>query len=58
VAGRYFFHQKPRDPDPATLDIGRQDLLLELCRKVSGAALTASQQSDETFAAPITRCLH
>jgi NAD(P)-dependent dehydrogenase (short-subunit alcohol dehydrogenase family) len=39
VSGRYFFHQKLRDPDPATKDIERQDLLLDLCRRVSGTAL-------------------
>ena len=42
VSGQYFFHQKPRDPDSTTRDIHRQDLLLELCRKVSGAALAGS----------------
>jgi NAD(P)-dependent dehydrogenase (short-subunit alcohol dehydrogenase family) len=40
VSGRYFFHQKLRDPDPATTEIERQDLLLDLCRRVSGTALT------------------
>lgn len=39
VSGRYFFHQKLRDPDPATNDIERQELLLDLCRKVSGTDL-------------------
>jgi hypothetical protein len=42
VSGRYFFHQKLRDPDPATTNVERQDLLLEMCRRVSGTALTAS----------------
>ena len=42
VSGRYFFHQKLRDPDPATKDVERQDLLLDLCRKVSGIALSAT----------------
>jgi NAD(P)-dependent dehydrogenase (short-subunit alcohol dehydrogenase family) len=41
ISARYFFHQKLRDPDPATKDVERQDLLLHLCRKVSGIALTA-----------------
>jgi len=41
VSGRYFFHQKLRDPDPATKDVERQYLLLDLCRKVSGIALSA-----------------
>ena len=40
ASGRYFFHQKLRDPDPATTEIERQDLLLDLCRRVSGTALT------------------
>jgi hypothetical protein len=30
-----------RDPVQATKDVERQDLLLDLCRKVSGIALTA-----------------
>jgi NAD(P)-dependent dehydrogenase (short-subunit alcohol dehydrogenase family) len=42
VSGRYFFHQKLRDPDPATTDVDRQGLLLELCRKVSGTAFPKS----------------
>lgn len=39
VSGRYFFHQKLRDPDPATNDVERQDQLLKLCRSVSGIDL-------------------
>jgi NAD(P)-dependent dehydrogenase (short-subunit alcohol dehydrogenase family) len=42
VSGKYFFHQKLRDPDPATKDIERQNLLLDLCSKVSGTTLAAS----------------
>ena len=42
ISGRYFFHQKLRDPDPITKDVDRQCLLLELCHKVSGAALPKS----------------
>jgi NAD(P)-dependent dehydrogenase (short-subunit alcohol dehydrogenase family) len=42
VSGRYFFHQKLRDPDPATTDVDRQGLLLELCRMVSGTAFPKS----------------
>jgi len=41
VSGKYFFHKKLRDPDPATKDTERQDLLLDLCRKVSGITLAA-----------------
>jgi NAD(P)-dependent dehydrogenase (short-subunit alcohol dehydrogenase family) len=39
VSGRYFFHQKLRDPDPTTKDVERQSLLLDLCYKASGTAL-------------------
>jgi NAD(P)-dependent dehydrogenase (short-subunit alcohol dehydrogenase family) len=39
VSGRYFFHQRLRDPDSATKDIERQEQLLDLCRSVSGIEL-------------------
>jgi NAD(P)-dependent dehydrogenase (short-subunit alcohol dehydrogenase family) len=39
VSGKYFFHLRQRDPDPATRDVGRQDQLLELCERVSGLRL-------------------
>jgi NAD(P)-dependent dehydrogenase (short-subunit alcohol dehydrogenase family) len=42
VSGRYFFHQKQRDPDPATMDTKRQGLLLALCHRVSGTTLPKS----------------
>jgi NAD(P)-dependent dehydrogenase (short-subunit alcohol dehydrogenase family) len=42
VSGKYFFHQKLRDRDPATKDIERQNLLLDLCQKLSGTALVPS----------------
>jgi NAD(P)-dependent dehydrogenase (short-subunit alcohol dehydrogenase family) len=42
VSGRYFFHQKLRDPDPTTKDIAAQDRLLDLCRKVSGISLAGA----------------
>jgi NAD(P)-dependent dehydrogenase (short-subunit alcohol dehydrogenase family) len=41
VSGNYFFHQKVRDPDPATKDVERQSMLLDLCHRVSGTALTS-----------------
>ena len=41
TSGRYFFHQRLRDPDPATKDVERQSMLLDLCRRVSGTALTS-----------------
>jgi len=40
-SGRYFFHQKQRNPDMATMETERQELLLDLCRKVSDVVLTA-----------------
>jgi NAD(P)-dependent dehydrogenase (short-subunit alcohol dehydrogenase family) len=42
VSGKYFFHQKLRDPDPATKDVEGQNLLLDLCQKISRTALVAS----------------
>jgi NAD(P)-dependent dehydrogenase (short-subunit alcohol dehydrogenase family) len=39
VSGKYFFHQKLRDPDPTTKHVERQGLLLDFCHKVSAAAL-------------------
>ena len=42
VSGRYFFHQKLRDPGPSTKDVERQSQLLDLCHKVSGTALHKS----------------
>jgi hypothetical protein len=39
VSGRYFFHQKQRDPDLDATGIERQDSLLDLGRKVLGIAL-------------------
>jgi NAD(P)-dependent dehydrogenase (short-subunit alcohol dehydrogenase family) len=41
VSGKYFFHQKLRDPDPTTRDVERQSKLLDLCHRVSGTALTS-----------------
>jgi NAD(P)-dependent dehydrogenase (short-subunit alcohol dehydrogenase family) len=42
LSGNYFFHQKLRDPDPATKDVERQNLLLDRCRMVSGIELKTS----------------
>lgn len=39
VSGKYFFHQKQKNPDPATSDVERQHRLLELCRCLCGASL-------------------
>jgi NAD(P)-dependent dehydrogenase (short-subunit alcohol dehydrogenase family) len=42
VSGKYFFHQKLRDLDPATNDTELQDQLLDLCRKLSGISLVVA----------------
>jgi NAD(P)-dependent dehydrogenase (short-subunit alcohol dehydrogenase family) len=42
VSGRYFYHQRLRDPDPSTKDVERQTLLIDLCQKVSETALPKS----------------
>jgi NAD(P)-dependent dehydrogenase (short-subunit alcohol dehydrogenase family) len=41
VSGKYFHHLRPKQPDPATHEVGRQEKLLEICRSLSGAALDA-----------------
>ncbi len=41
VSGKYFHHLRPKEPDPTTHDVGRQEKLLELCRRFSGVALDA-----------------
>jgi len=39
VSGEHFYHLRPKEPDPATRDIERQEKLLEICRRFSGVAL-------------------
>lgn len=39
VTGEYFFHKKLRAPNSATLDVERQEMLLDACRKFSGVEL-------------------
>jgi NAD(P)-dependent dehydrogenase (short-subunit alcohol dehydrogenase family) len=41
VSGKYFYHLHLREPDPATRDRARQDLLVAVCERVSGIALPA-----------------
>jgi len=41
VSGKYFHHLRPKEPDPAVYDVGRQEKLLALCRRFSGVALDA-----------------
>jgi NAD(P)-dependent dehydrogenase (short-subunit alcohol dehydrogenase family) len=41
VSGKYFYHRRPKEPDPAARDTARQDKLLDICRRLSGVALDA-----------------
>jgi NAD(P)-dependent dehydrogenase (short-subunit alcohol dehydrogenase family) len=36
VSGQYFFHQRPRAPNPAAKDVHKQDALLDQCARISG----------------------
>jgi NAD(P)-dependent dehydrogenase (short-subunit alcohol dehydrogenase family) len=39
VTGGYFYHMRPRTPNPAARDAGRQEQLLEACKGFSGVDL-------------------
>jgi NAD(P)-dependent dehydrogenase (short-subunit alcohol dehydrogenase family) len=39
VTGEYFFHLRPRTPNPAARDADRQEKLLEACKRFSGVDL-------------------
>lgn len=39
VTGEYFFHMRPREPNPASRNIDRQEKLLEACQQVSSVNL-------------------
>ena len=39
VSGRYFYHLRPRDVNPAAENADLQDRLLDHCRDLSGVAL-------------------
>jgi NAD(P)-dependent dehydrogenase (short-subunit alcohol dehydrogenase family) len=39
VTGEYFFHLRPRTPNPASRDVDRQEKLLDTCKRLSGADL-------------------
>jgi NAD(P)-dependent dehydrogenase (short-subunit alcohol dehydrogenase family) len=39
VTGEYFYHMRPKKPLPATLDVERQEKLIEACAKFSGVVL-------------------
>ncbi len=38
VTGQYFYHMRPRAPNPEAYDIDLQERLLEACRELSGVA--------------------
>ncbi len=39
VTGEYFYHMRPRKPNPAARDERRQDMLIEACERFSGVKL-------------------
>ena len=39
VTGKYFYHMRPRTPNPASRDMERQEKLLHACQHFSGVAL-------------------
>jgi NAD(P)-dependent dehydrogenase (short-subunit alcohol dehydrogenase family) len=38
-SGAYFYHQRPRTPNPTATDLRTQEQLLAECRRISGIAL-------------------
>ena len=41
VTGQYFYHMRPRQPNPSAYDVDLQNELLEACCELSGVALPA-----------------
>jgi hypothetical protein len=41
VTGQYFYHMRPRQPNPQVYDIALQHGLLDACERLSGVALSA-----------------
>ena len=39
VTGEYFYHMRPRRPNPASRDLDRQEKLLDACKRFSGVDL-------------------
>ena len=39
VTGGYFYHMRPRSPNPASRDVGKQEELIEACERFSGVTL-------------------
>jgi NAD(P)-dependent dehydrogenase (short-subunit alcohol dehydrogenase family) len=40
VTGEYFYHMRPRTPNPASRDMGRQEKLLDACKRFSAVDLS------------------
>ena len=41
TTGGYFYHMRPKPPNPSARDVELQDRLLEACARISGVALQA-----------------
>jgi NAD(P)-dependent dehydrogenase (short-subunit alcohol dehydrogenase family) len=41
VTGEYFYHMRPRTPNPVVHDVALQEQLVEACQRLSGVALPA-----------------
>jgi hypothetical protein len=41
ATGAYFYHLRPKQPNPSAHDVELQDRLIEACAKISGVALPA-----------------
>src|SRR5271170_5469068 len=39
TTGGYFYHLKPREPNPEAQVVALQDRLIDICREISGLAL-------------------
>jgi NAD(P)-dependent dehydrogenase (short-subunit alcohol dehydrogenase family) len=42
VSGKYFYHMRPRAPDPVVHESARQEALLDACQRLSGVVFPAS----------------
>jgi NAD(P)-dependent dehydrogenase (short-subunit alcohol dehydrogenase family) len=43
VSGRYFFHQKERQPHPLVADVEFQDRFLRECERLTGVAISPTK---------------
>ena len=48
VTGQYFYHMRPRKPNPAARDVQRQEKLLEACERFSGVDLPEKNLLDSS----------